>query len=363
MPSVLVSLDKLKEPYSGLGQFSHDLGRALLQQGDPDLEFTYLLPPNRRHLFRDASVRLVDVHAFRKESIARCVRPVARALGLAGDGADLWHVPHQDAKYLPLDPRTPVLLTIHDLNYLRTRSAAKVASKTRRLQRKVDRATVLATDSEYSANDIRDHLDLKDKPLHVVYLGVPDGAPDPARPHGVPEGPFLFAIGLVCPAKNFHVLVEFMERIPEYRLMIAGGVHDPYADRLRETIRDKGLDDRIRLLGPVSDEERQWLYRHCDAVLVPSLTEGFGLPVVEAMQEGKPVFMSRVTSLPEVGGPLGFYWDGYTPDHMAGVFQSGIAQVRDDPSYSRRLQAHAAQFRWSETARRYIALYKEMLLG
>jgi glycosyltransferase involved in cell wall biosynthesis len=360
MPSVLVSLDKLKEPYSGLGQFSHDLGRALLRCADPDVEFSYLVPGNRRDLFQGDGVRLVDVRPYKKETIARLIRPAATLLGLAGDGSDLWHVPHQDAKYLPMDPRVPVLLTIHDLNYLRTRSPAKAASKTRRLQRKVDRATVLATDSEYSARDIRDHLDVGDKPLHVVYLGVPERAADATPPSPSPEVPFLFAIGLVCPAKNFHVLVEFMARVPEFRLMIAGGVHDPYADQLRDRIRASGLEERIRLLGPVTDEERQWLYRHCEAVLVPSLTEGFGLPVVEAMQEGKPVFMSRVTSLPEVGGSLGFYWDDYGPDHMAEVFRDGMSVVRDDASYSGRLEAHAAQFRWSETARRYIEIYKEM---
>jgi glycosyltransferase involved in cell wall biosynthesis len=113
--------------------------------------------------------------------------------------------------------------------------------------------------------------------------------------------------------------------------------------------------------GEISDAHRTWLYENCDALLFPSLSEGFGLPVVEAMAHGKPVFMSDRTSLPEVGGSLGFYWKDFSPAHMLQVFQTGMATFRQDPEYARKLSAHAKSFSWQHTAAEYLKLYAELL--
>jgi glycosyltransferase involved in cell wall biosynthesis len=112
------------------------------------------------------------------------------------------------------------------------------------------------------------------------------------------------------------------------------------------------------MTGQVSDGDRQWLYEQCEAFVFPSLTEGFGFPVLEAMQCGKPVFMSRRTSLPEVGGSLGFYWDSFGAEHMAAVFRAGMAAVAGMPGLAR---AHAAEFSWENAARGYLGVYRSVL--
>ncbi len=300
---------------------------------------------------------MVDVHPFRKETLRRIVRPMV-PVGIRGYRAvDVWHAPHQDAKYLPFDSRVPVVLTIHDLNFLREREPREVAGQLRSLQHKVDRAAVVTTVSAFSAGEIERHLDLRNKPVQVIPNGLSAPASLPSRPAGVPEGPFLFSIGHVVPRKNLAVLVPFMKRLPDISLVIAGRNTGSYARRMVSLAQKEGVANRMVTLGTVTADERQWLYQHCDAVVMPSLTEGFGLPVIEGMREGKPVFMSRATSLPEVGGPLGFYWDSYEPEHMADLFVMGMDAVRRDEYYGDKLRAHAARFSWAVAAKAYLELY------
>ena len=91
----------------------------------------------------------------------------------------------------------------------------------------------------------------------------------------------------------------------------------------------------------------------------PSQAEGFGLPVVEAMQLGKPVFLSRLTSLPEVGGEAAYYFDDFSPATMQQALQSGLAQ--HSPARVAQAQAQAAQFSWTQAAADYLAIYQELL--
>jgi glycosyltransferase involved in cell wall biosynthesis len=111
----------------------------------------------------------------------------------------------------------------------------------------------------------------------------------------------------------------------------------------------------------VSDGERQWLYEHCEAFLFPSLSEGFGFPVLEAMQAGRPVFMARATSLPEIAGDAGFYFDSFAPDAMAAVFTAGLEAWAADPAGPERVRRHAAGYSWATTAARYADLYDALV--
>jgi glycosyltransferase involved in cell wall biosynthesis len=113
--------------------------------------------------------------------------------------------------------------------------------------------------------------------------------------------------------------------------------------------------------GEVSDADRQWLDEHCEALLFPSLTEGFGLPVLEALQCGRPVFISRLTCLPEVGVDLRFYRDSFSPEHMQQVLRTGLAAVHADPGYAERARAHAARFSWERAVQDYLAVYDMVL--
>jgi glycosyltransferase involved in cell wall biosynthesis len=111
----------------------------------------------------------------------------------------------------------------------------------------------------------------------------------------------------------------------------------------------------------VSDADRQWLYENGEAFLFPSLTEGFGFPILEAMQAGRPVFMARTTCLPEIAGDHGFYLDSFDAAAMAAVYEAGMATFTADPEFAPRARAHAATFSWGATARGYTRVYESIL--
>jgi len=198
--------------------------------------------------------------------------------------------------------------------------------------------------------------------VHVVSPGL--SAPpvaSAAAPVWAPRGRFLLSIGNCLPHKNFHALFDLIEQLPECALVIAGKRETPYGEQLSREVAARNLGGRVTLTGQVSDGDRQWLYEHCEAFAFPSLTEGFGFPVLEAMQCGRPVFLSRRTSLPEIAGDMGFYFDGYEPAELAAVYRDGLSRYQADPAFATRLKAHAASFSWAATARGYADVYAGIL--
>lgn len=136
-----------------------------------------------------------------------------------------------------------------------------------------------------------------------------------------------------------------------------------YGDFVRRQVSRRRLDGKVGLPAQVSDGERQWLYDHCAAFLFPSLSEGFGFPVLEAMQAGRPVFVSRLTSLPEIAGAYGFSFESFVPHAMVATLAVGMARFATEPWRVAAQQAHAAAFTWQDTARRYVELYEAIVMS
>jgi glycosyltransferase involved in cell wall biosynthesis len=370
MPTALVDLTRLKKLHCGLGQFALHLGRTLQSLSSPSLQTEFLVPRGARRLLRGpGESKPTDVHPARwwlRESPRRTLRRVLQSFR-AAPRADLWHTIDHLSSYGPIDRNVPVILTVHDLNF----PAARTPRQNRRsldiLQRRIDRATLLTTGSHFAARQIASQLDLSGREINVIYHGlcVRDAtatASSDARPAFAPAGPYLFSIGEFRPFKNFHTLVGLLARLPrDLSLVIAGNNATPYADHVRAEIARWNLGDRVILPGVVNDAERQWLYERCEAFVFPSLAEGFGLPAIEAMSFGKPAFLAEATSLPEIGGPLAFYWREFDPEPMARVFEAGMQSFRSRPAAAAALRSHAAQFTWPAAAASYLALYADVL--
>ena len=362
MINVVIDLERLKFRQCGLGQFSLHLGRALIGEAAADIRPVLLLPRDCTDLFPSSQAAKMIASPWRKDIVAGWLRPLVSLLPRRPH-MDLWHVTHQDSKYWPIDTRVPVVLTVHDLNFLREKQPPAIRRRLQQLQGKISRATVLTTGSEYSAQEIREHLDLAGKEIRVIPHGVClEQNVEPSRPSSLTASkPFLFSIGDIAPKKNFVVLVELIARLPDYILVIAGSNSNDYANRIKHRAKELGIEDRVVLPGRVSEAERAWLYQNCAAFVFPSLTEGFGLPLIEAMSFGRPVFASNKTSLPEVGGPLAFLWQSFEPAAMECVFRAGMKTYSDDPRYAEKLREWANQFQWPHSARRYLGLYREVL--
>jgi glycosyltransferase involved in cell wall biosynthesis len=118
--------------------------------------------------------------------------------------------------------------------------------------------------------------------------------------------------------------------------------------------------DNVRIQLNLNEAQKAWLYASCEGFLFPSLAEGFGLPPLEAMCFGKPVFLSRLTSLPEVGGDAAYYFDDFGAVAMRHTVEAGLARH----SLEQRAplaQAQAKRFSWSHCADAYVAQYRELL--
>ncbi|NCO55592.1 MAG: glycosyltransferase family 4 protein, partial [Bacteroidetes bacterium] len=173
-----------------------------------------------------------------------------------------------------------------------------------------------------------------------------------------------FSIGIFKEKKNFHTLLSLMKSFEDYHLIIAGDNDTPYGKQVQKQINDLTLADRIILPGKINDNDKFWLYKNCEAFLFPSLAEGFGMPVIEAMNFGKPVFLSKFTSLPEIGGDSAFYFENFDEEYMSAFIKSKLTYYHENQTnISEQIKKHAEKFRWENCITQYIKLYNKIIKG
>lgn len=344
---MLVDLYKLKNEYTGLGQFAKNLAQELIAQKPDFLHITFLVPPESSHSFDSSGVDIMQTSWK------------MRYFPQLNTTFDLWHSVEQFPSFVP-NSQTPWLLTIHDLNFLIEKEGTKKGKYLKSLQQNVRQANFLSTISHYTKDQLLKHVDLAQKGIEVIYNGVPEGVPAFDKPHFVDEAPYFFSISHFSPKKNFEVLLPMMQHFNGYRLIIAGNYDTPYGKKIQQQIEKLGLSRQVILAGKISDAQKSYLYQHCSAFLFPSLAEGFGLPVIEAMFASKPVFLSRHTALPEIGGQVAFYFDSFNPEKMAQTIKKHLPQS-ESQAFKNMVRQHAARFSWERCAAQYIDLYLKCL--
>ena len=341
---ILIDLSILRHRWCGLGQIAMSYGLWYAKHPetiDPGCDVTLLVPKDFIGVFGN------NVHYLE-------ARDIYRIMPWLMPQFDLWHSIHQMSPFRPSHHGTRQILTIHDVNFIYEKHGAKRQKYIRRLQRECDRADVLCFISRFAQKDTSKHINLVDKPQHVIYNGVAPLAEGPQRPvaEATDGKPFMLSIGVLKAKKNLHTLLPMMDLLPDYHLIIAGDDSDIYAEQLREQLPQH---PNVSVVGTVSDEQRRWLYAHCTALLFPSLSEGFGLPVIEAMQWGKPVFCSDRTSLPEIGSTHAFYFTDFEPESMAAVVRKGLAAF--DASAAKAEKKYAAAYSYESHMRQYWSIY------
>ncbi|MEI7897073.1 MAG: glycosyltransferase family 1 protein [bacterium] len=349
MTRILIDLYKTRNVNSGIGRFSLNFAESLSNRSVPGYDFDFLCPRNLPE-GEFGTNGLLKVN-FRK-----------RYLPWLNPAWDIWHSLDQFPSHRP-NRRSKWILTIHDLNFLVEKDKLKAKRYLNRLQKNVDRATAISVISDYTRKQVLEHLDVKEKPLYRIYNGISVRTHSGAQKPGFPgNGDFFFAIGIISAKKNFHVLVPVLEKFPGYHLVIAGENGSDYAKGILEQARELGLSERVHLPGTIPEEQKNWLYTNCRAFLFPSLAEGFGMPVIEAMLYGKPVFASKFASLPEIGGEHAFYWQNFDPGHMVQVLQNGLADCdRLGEQFSSDTKTHAQKFSWDQCIDNYLSMYEEVL--
>ncbi|GAA4448458.1 hypothetical protein GCM10023189_06360 [Nibrella saemangeumensis] len=359
MKKIFVDAERLRDLNSGLGQFCLHLGKELVEKRPANAGMTFLVPGEHSGIFGE-QVQYREVMWSHK-------------FYMSGN-YDIWHCTHQDSSYQPVSGQNKLILTIHDLNFMdRTDySPDKKARRLASLQRSINRSAALTAISEYTASVVRQHLTIPEGiPFRVIYNG--NSAADQEGTFSergssvtltrLRNEPYFLFLGVIHPKKNVHVLLPLLEAFPDWALVLAGNDSHPYAKHIMAEAERLGIADRLIIPGAVDEATKHWLYENCGAFLFPSLSEGFGLPVVEAMTYGKPVFLSDRTSLPEIGGREAYYWDSFEPEAMAEVLFNGLSDFKQNPFRAERLRKRAAQFSWERAAQEYWALYQEVMKG
>lgn len=345
--NILIDLSILKNVNCGLGQVALNYGYYFRDAYEPcaDEQIYLLVPKNFVGQFGHAVKYVV-------------ARKIYRLFPwLIGRRFDVWHAIHQLSRYTPFCRK--YVLTIHDFNFVYEKQGHKIDKYLCKIQRKVDAADKIVCISQFAKRETEKFVQLHGKSIDVVYNGIEriDLQPD-SRPVQVDATqPFVFTIGEVKEKKNFHVLLDMMLHLPQYQLYIAGKDATPYADAIRRHIAEKGLTN-VHLLGIVSPAEKVWLYRHCSAFLFPSLFEGFGLPVVEAMLFRKPVICSQETSLIEIGGMhVQFFEKGYPPKASAELIERVIHSLSENQTGA--AFTYATSFSWKNHMQKYLTIYRK----
>jgi glycosyltransferase involved in cell wall biosynthesis len=182
---------------------------------------------------------------------------------------------------------------------------------------------------------------------------TPEGTAEP------PPGPYLVAVGDLRPRRNLPRLAAAFRRLHEeglpHRLVIAG--HD-YG--VADEVRRAAGDAPVEVTGYVPDDRLDALIRGAELLVYPSLYEGFGLPMLEAMTRGTPVAAARAAALPETAGDAAVFFDPHDPADMAAT----VRRVLEDPALRdglvERGHARAASFSWESTAQRTAVVYREL---
>lgn len=332
---------------SGTSRYTGEIHRGLFDAG-VNVQLTFpAAPPLPRPLIEALKRLGLDVATF----FAAC--PVRARL----EPADLYHIPTQTMATLLCFQRfpRPVVVTVLDIiphlvrgdDHLDTSRHAVERLFFRLAMAGLKRADALISISEYTKNTLVKALGVPAERIHVVHPAVDQGRFHPLDvsdafrdKYGLDPGwRYILNVGSDDPRKNLpallHALAIVKEECANVRLMQVGSSQFPgECRRLMELVETLGLEEHVLLLGRVPDEELPLFYNLADVLAMPSLYEGFGLPVAEAMACGTPVVCSDETSLPEVGGPAARYVPTHSPDALA----YALLQVLTDHSLADELR-------------------------
>ncbi|WP_298354152.1 glycosyltransferase family 1 protein [uncultured Dokdonia sp.] len=353
--SIFLESHNLKNEFSGFGQFNKHLIDALIRQNSNNFQFViHARDKNKWSEHFGQNVAIKKYYNFTRN----------KSIGIR-KRFDVWHSLNQNTKIEPLRD-LPYVLTVHDVNFIDEISSDLNHKRNKRFQEKLDRATAITYISTFAKQSTHRYFKVPEVPEYIIYNGntiKEVEISDTYTPEISPSRPFLFTIGDVCERKNQHALVKMLKYLNGFDLVISGKMASEYAQgKLKATIKDLGLENRVHLTGRISDLDKFYYYKNCEAFMFPTLREGFGIPAIEAMRFGKPAFISNNTSLPEVGGDVAFYWDHYDAKYMAEIVTSGLAEVAHNKSaFQEKSITHSKKFCWDEAARQYINVYREVL--
>jgi glycosyltransferase involved in cell wall biosynthesis len=372
MPSITIDYTPAIQQHAGIGRYANELTHALIALYPDDEWRLFYVDPERR--LPPPPLDVLPRTALRLANKPWRLRVLLSTYLQRGQDQTLGpaEIFHATDHLLPRLVHTRSVFTLHDLTML-TFPATHTQLNRRFLQLMLPHflhaANLVIADSVSTQRDAVRLYRLPAERVRVVHLGV-DPRFQPA-PHDIQEqvqaryhlpDRFILSVGTLEPRKNLITLLDAYHALRAERsdvsLVIAGGRgwhSEPFFNRLRAL----GLENTVHLLGRVPDEDLSGLYTLAEVFAFPSLYEGFGLPVLEAMACGTPAVCSNTSSLPEVAGTAAIQID----PTAARDWTQALERICDDAALRSDLHERglkqAARFTWEATARHTYAVYQE----
>lgn len=354
---ILIDAERLKYPKSGIANVCVSLIKGLDEKGS-DFEYAFYGPkkniPDTKKNFK-----MIDWKFWQKK------------ISVNTGSFSLIHTTHQLSEYFhTIKSGQKKVVTLHDLNFLHDNSSEqKIAKTTKLVQKNIGNADAVVCISEFVKEDFlknRKLFTLKNNvKVEVIYNGLifPETTDFSSKnKYSFIGKKYILNIGVLFPKKNQEVLLDLISKNDRELVLVTSSAKSAYKEKFLEKIKTLGLEDRVHILENVDNNEKYFLLQHCESYCHPSLAEGFGIPPVEAMYFGKPVFLSKLTSLPEIGGDLAFYFDDFSAEHMQHVYASGMQTYGSKTGeYASQLKERALKFGYLEMAGAYEKLYHELL--
>ncbi|TMF00194.1 MAG: glycosyltransferase family 4 protein [Chloroflexi bacterium] len=378
----------LQKPATGMGQHLLHLLEGLDSLDEKDQQYM-LLAPRFRRAYTVRAPQLSD--RFREvevvSALARLGENVEQVwweqvgIVLAGmrEKIDLLHCPYWSN---PVWSPWPTVVTVHDvIQFVLPEYAWRKISRLYfgLVSAGARRADAVITVSQCSKQDIMKILGLGPERIHVIGNAV-DASLFPVRDawllakvrerYGIAPR-FVLYFGGFDMRKNVPRLIEAYGQLPErlrreYQLVIAGRYqylgHPLYPDP-RETVRRLGLQGNVIFTGQIREQDKAPLYSAATVFAFPSLYEGFGMPVLEAMACGTPVVTSDVSALPEVAGDAGSLVDPYSSEAICAALSELLESAARRDELARRGLERARRFTWPQVAEQTVRVYKQILCG
>lgn len=353
------------EPVTGIGRYMIEVSRALLERGEECVLYSPRPPLDPGWMTGRATLRAADA---RGRAARMLWSQTTLPAWVARDALDVfWGPTHRLPALLPR-PLARVV-TIHDLVW--KHAPETMRSLSRWLDRTLMPRAIAAADrviavSRSTAEDVAEAFPAARDRIRVVPLGVSlrdaAGPPDALAALGV-RPPYALFVGTLEPRKNLARLLRAYATLSagERRaatLVIAGGQGWGGVD-LDRLCAELGLGDDVVRTGYVTDAQLATLYAHARFLAMPSLYEGFGLPLLEAMARGTPVLTSRVSSMPEVAGDAGLLVDPLDVEAIAAGLRTLATDDAIRDALAARALPNARRFGWSRTAADTLEVFRE----
>lgn len=375
---IVLNAGILRAPRTGIGQYLAELANELSKQDDLQLQFftgwgwSEQLPDTPMPGYSRWS-NLIKRWVPGAYPLRRALEQQRFTQGLRKQPASLYH----DPSLWPFEFDGPMVMTLHDLTHLHyphTQPADRIIEIERHTASAVQRAARILVDSEFIAAEVIKHYGLAKDKLVVAPLGcserfkprVAEALLEPLQSFGLSPGQYLLCVGTLEPRKNLQLALSAHQRLPEpvrkrYPLVIAGmagWLPDSYSESLQQALSG----GYAHMLGYLPDALLAQIVSGARVLIFPSLYEGFGLPVLEAMSSGVPVVLSRRASLPEVAGGAGSYVDVDDATACAEIItqlleDQQLWQAKRDAGLKR-----AQQFSWQRCAAITADAYRQVMV-